>query len=484
MRLARGAPRRGRAARRRDVLAYVALALLGALLAAAPAGAARPLELGFYDGAFSGPAGATWLARGAGAGADVVRIDVGWDAPDVRVRPAGFDARDPADPHYDFAAADAAIRAASADGLRVIAAFTGAPRWAEGKGRPRSAPQGTWRPDPRALRDYGVALARRYSGSFPDPQAPGRTLPRVTAFQLWNEPNLSKYLTPQWSGSRTAAPAWYRRMLNAFYAGVKSVDPGALVVTAGTAPFGDPDPGGERIMPARFVRDLLCLRETAGGALRSTGCGDPAHFDALAHHPYSVGAPDTAALNDDDVSIPDLGKLVRLLRAAERSGGALPRVRHPLWVTEVGYNTQPPNPYGVPVALAAQWTARTLELLWGEGVALVCWNTIVDQPPVPSYLMTSQSGVYYLDGRPKPTLRAFRFPFVAARAGRAGVELWGRAPAAGRLVLERRDGARWSAVHALVVGARETFLVRLRAPGAVVWRARVGRQTSIAWRLS
>jgi len=480
-----------RAGRRRALLACTALALLAAapgpavrpLVAAASARPARPLQLGFYDGAFSGPAGATWLARSAGAGAGVVRIDVGWDAPDTPARPAGFDARDPADRHYDFTAADAAIRAASADGLRVIAAFTGAPRWAEGKGRPRSAPQGTWRPDPRALQDYGVALARRYSGSFPDPLAPGRTLPRATAFQLWNEPNLDKYLTPQWSGARTASPAWYRRMLNAFYAGVKSADPSALVVTAGTAPFGDPDPGGQRIMPARFVRDLLCLRQ-AGGALHGTGCGDPAHFDVLAHHPYSVGDPDTAALNDDDVSIPDLGKLTRLLRAAERSGGALPRVRHPLWVTEVGYNTKPPNPYGVPAALAAQWTARTLRLLWGEGVALVCWNTIVDQPPVPSYLMTSQSGVYYLDGRPKPTLRAFRFPFVASRLGPARVELWGRAPQAGRLVLERRRGARWSTARTLGVDAHGVFLVRVRAAGGAVWRARLGRQTSIAWRLS
>lgn len=469
-----------RAASRLVVLAAVALALCCPASAVA---AARPLQLGFFDGAFSGPAGATWLARSAGAGADVVRIDIGWDVPDARVRPAGFDARDPADPHYDFSRADAAIRAASDDGLRVIAAFTGAPRWAEGKGRPRSAPQGSWRPDPRALEDYGIALGRRYSGSFPDPLRLGSTLPRVAAFQLWNEPNLDKYLTPQWSGGRTASPAWYRRMLNAFYAGVKSVDPGARVVTAGTAPFGDPDPGGQRIMPARFVRDLLCLRET-GGALRGTGCGDPAHFDVLAHHPYSVGAPDTAALNDDDVSIPDIGKLTRLLRAAERSGGALPRVRHPLWVTEVGYNTKPPNPYGVPLALDAQWTARTLELLWSEGVGLVCWNTIVDQPPVPSYLMTSQSGVYFVDGRPKPTLRAFRFPFVAARAGRSTVELWGRAPQAGRLLLERRRGGRWTTARALDVAAHGTFLVRVRWTGGAVWRARAGRQTSIAWRLA
>ena len=113
------------------------------------------------------------------------------------------------------------------------------------------------------------------------------------------------------------APAHYRRMLSAFYRGVKSVRPAALVVTAGTAPFGDPGVGGHRIMPARFVRELLCLRRSRR-RLRGTSCPAPARFDVLSHHPYSVGSPRRKALNADDVSIPDLGKLTRLLRAAER----------------------------------------------------------------------------------------------------------------------------------------------------------------------
>ena len=193
-------------------------------------------------------------------------------------------------------------------------------------GRPSVTP-GTWKPSPQALEDYGAALARRYSGTFPDPARPGQTLPKVKAFQVWNEPNLAKYLNPQWIGARAASPKVYRGMLNGFYRGVKSVSSTALVVTAGTAPFGDPQAGGQRVQPARFWRELLCLRLNRG-RLRGVACPTPARFDVLAHHPYSVGQPRRKALNADDVSIPDLAKLTRPLRAAERLGRALPRKRH------------------------------------------------------------------------------------------------------------------------------------------------------------
>ena len=55
-------------------------------------------------------------------------------------------------------------------------------------------------------------------------------------------------------------------MLNAFYRGVKTVDRAAIVVTAGLAPYGnDADfAGGKRIRPARFVREMLCLRQSGG----------------------------------------------------------------------------------------------------------------------------------------------------------------------------------------------------------------------------
>jgi hypothetical protein len=215
-----------RIARTRGLALGLGLALL--LAAALPSSVtaqttSRGLSIGFLDGVFTAPDAATrapWLTRAKDSGSDILRIDVGWPVANTPTRPANFDARDPASPAYDFTHADAAVVDATARGLRVLASFTGAPQWAEGANRPATASPGSWKPDPAALRDYGVALARRYSGTFPDPARPGRTLPRVDAFQVWNEPNLDKYLSPQWEAGKTFAPAHYRRMLTAFYRGV------------------------------------------------------------------------------------------------------------------------------------------------------------------------------------------------------------------------------------------------------------------------
>ena len=456
-----------------------ALLLAGALLALAmPAGAqaARPLAIGFLDGVWTADDRAPWLTRAVDSGSDILRIDVGWNA---GRRPA--DPRNPADPAYTFTRADAAIADARARGLRVLASFTGAPAWAEGPGRPAGADPGSWKPDPQAVEGYGAALARRYDGTFPDPAHAGRALPRVDAFQPWNEPNLDKYLAPQWSAGKTFAPAHYRRMLTAFTKGVKSVRSSALVVTGGTAPFGDPVANGHRIMPARFVREMLCLRRSRGRLLRTASCPSPARFDILAHHPYSVGSPTRKALNPDDVSIPDIGKLTTLLRAAERTGGALPRKRHRVWVTEVSYDSSPPDPQGVPVAQHARFLEQAFYLLWKQGVDTITWFQIRDQAPLPSYAATVQSGIYFADGRPKPAQRAFRFPLVAERAGRTALRVWGRAPVAGRVRIERRAGTSWRLVRTVRATRHGTFFARIPARSRTSLRARVGSETSLTW---
>lgn len=461
------------------------LAVFAAALAAAPsAHAARALQLGFFDGVYSAPDPSdrdAWLDRTVAVGAGIVRIDIGWPAPRAATRPENFDARNPADAQYDFRRADEAVVAARARGLQVLASFTGAPPWAEGSRRPAGVPPGTWNPSAQALEEYGAALARRYSGTFPDPARPGRTLPKVKAFQVWNEPNLSKYLNPQWNGRSSASPALYRRMLNSFHRGVKSVSSKPIVVTAGTAPFGDPQAGGNRIRPVRFWRDLLCVRRSKG-RLRAARCPVRAKFDALSHHPYSIGRPRRKALNADDVSIPDMRKLTTLLRASERFRRVLPRKRHALWATEISYDSSPPDPDGVPEATHARWLQESFYLLWRQGVSTITWFQVRDQLPGTSFAATSQSGVFFADGRPKLAATAFRFPFVTERAGRTGLRVWGRSPVAGRVTIERRTAGGWRRLRSVRVLRGATFLTRVSGGGPQRLRARIKNERSLSWR--
>lgn len=459
------------------------LTLLLCTANAIPATAARPLALGFYDDVYMSDTAERdrWVLRTAGVGSDAVRIGVGWVAPDTDNRPAGFAPRDPADPNYNFDRADAAIKSATAQGLRVLVSFSRAPRWAEGPNRPASATSGSWRPSPSAVGDYAVALSRRYSGTFPDPNEPGVNLPRVQGFQLWNEPNLSTYLSPQWRRGRAFAPGHYRRMLRSFYSAIKSVRPSALVVTAGTAPFGDLGRRGQRMMPLRFVRELLCVRSRRR-RLERLRCPTPARFDVLAHHPYSVGSPRRKALNADDVSIPDMRKLAGVLRFAERSNRALPRKRHRLWVTEVSYDSKPPDPDGLPAAQHARYLQEALYLLWRQSVDTIFWFQVRDQAPDPSYAATNQSGVFLRDGTAKPAAVAFRFPFVVERMSQRSLRAWGRSPKAGVVTIERLRSGTWQTVRSLEVGRHGIFLTRI--PSAATpdrLRARVGPEQSLIW---
>src|ERR1700693_1508209 len=170
----------------------------------------------------------------------MLRVSLVWWSVAPRHRPRRFNPSNPASPGYNWTTPDATVRAASADGLQVLVDILYAPRWAEGPGRPRDAPVGTWRPNPVQFAAIAKAAARRYSGTFPDPLHRGKFLPRVTYWQAWNEPNLY-FLSPQWVRTRTgwspASPGIYRAMLNDFYAAVKSVSPSNFVVMAGAAPY-------------------------------------------------------------------------------------------------------------------------------------------------------------------------------------------------------------------------------------------------------
>ena len=166
--------------------------------------------------------------------------------------------------------------------------------------------------------------------------------------------------------------------------------------------------------PVAFDRGLFCLRDDA--ALTPLSCPDPPHLDALSHHPYGIGGPLWHALNPDDAAVPDMYKIARVLHAAERAGHVLPAGPKQLWVTEISWDSSPPDPNGVPILEQAHWLEQSLYVLWRQGVDTVLWLQIVDSPPIPNYGSTYQAGLYYLGGGAKPAAQAFRFPFVTRRA--------------------------------------------------------------------
>jgi hypothetical protein len=90
--------------------------------------------------------------------------------------------------------------------------------------------------------------------------------------------------------------------------------------------------------------------------------------------------------------------------------------------------------------------------------------------------------VYFADGRPKPAQQAFAFPFVAERLGRGTVRVWGRAPLAGSVRIERRTAAGWRFVRSVRARRHGTFYARIAVGGSPTLRARVGGQTSLSWR--
>jgi hypothetical protein len=473
---------RPRTAQRSVALLVAILGLLLAGVAAKPMTAsAAGLQVGFADGLFRSsetPVRSEWLGRAAATGASIVRLNVRWALVAPKKPPAGFEATDPAAAGYEWATLDAAVREATADGLKILFTVYQAPAWAEGEERPKSAEAGSWEPSAGAFGEFAQALARRYNGTFPDPSDPSASLPAVNYYEAWNEPNLSVYLAPQWDGGENRGANLYRGLLNSFYAGVKTGSPHAKVLAGSLAPFGE-EPGGTRTRPVLFLRNLLCLE---GGILRKTACPEPAHFDILSDHPIAVGPPTQPATSPLDVTTPDLGRLTSVLEKAERTKRALPAGKKPLWVTEFWYDTDPPDPNGLSLDTQSRWYEQDLYLFWQQGARVAIALQLRDAPEGKGYALTYQSGAYFLDGSAKPSATAFRFPFVAHRTGPFKVAVWGIAPHAGKVAIQAfRDGAWQTLTSVSAKGLGRPFTGEIKLLRFAKLRAVIRGEASLSW---
>jgi hypothetical protein len=439
------------------------------------------LQVGFADGLFTSteaPVRSEWLRRAPQTGASIARLNVSWMQVAPKKEPAGFEAGNSASPGYEWSTLDAAVREAAADGLTILFTVYKAPTWAEGGERPKSANPGSWEPSATAYGEFAQALASRYNGTFPDPADPGRTLPVVKYYEAWNEPNLEEYLAPQWSGGEDRAPNLYRGLLNSFYAGIKKAAPRAKVLAGSLAPFGD-EPGGTRTRPVLFLRNLFCLE---GGILKKVACPETPHFDILSDHPIAVGSPIQSATSPLDVTTPDLGRLTKVLEKAEAVKRVFPATKKPLWVTEFWWDSNPPDPTGIPVEQQARWYEQALYLFWQQGAEVAVALQLRDAPEGKSYASTYQSGAYFLDGSPKPSATAFRFPFVAHRTSpfRAGV--WGIAPRGGKVKIQAFRSGSWKTLGTVSAkGPGRPFTGEIQLYRFAKLRAVSGGEASLPW---
>lgn len=407
------------------------------------------------------------------AGAGMVRINAPWSVVAGPEPPA--EPRNPADPAYDFAATDRAVREADERGLGVYFIIFSAPPWAEGPDRPAEADPGrlgvgAWKPDPGALGDFATALATRYSGTFIDP-ASGQPLPHVRYFEAWNEPNIPLFLAPQYEGGKATGVSIYRELLRAVAAGVKAVDKGNLVIGPGLAPYGDPPSVAFRSRPFDFLRNLFCLRGKRPKP--KPKCPDEPTLDIFSAHPVnSYGGPADEANSPGDAASGDLDDLVRFLRVAEQAKNLRPRGKRPLWVTEFWWVTSPlaGTVQVVDLPTQARYVAQSLYLQWKAGAKLSTYFT----------LESSELGLLFDDGTPRPAFDTFRFPFVADSQRNGKVLVWAKSPVAGQLAIQRESPNGWETIKQLSVN-EGVFTTKVKLGGTANLRAVVGSDVSLPW---
>jgi hypothetical protein len=439
-------------------VAIIAAALLTALTAVSaqgttsayrtPATRGLPTAVYYTLGALKQSDLDLYMRRIRASGARYVRVYLGWASVAPPTRPQNFDPTDPADPAYRWSFPDQVLSAAAAQGLEPLLTIATAPTWAGGR-----------HASPTQLGLFARAAARRYSGSF-------QGLPRVRYWLAWNEPNLARYLGPQFSHHRLVSTSRYRKMVNAFAASVHAVHRDNIVVAGELAPLDTPTGPGAM----KFTRAALCV----SARLHST-CKTSWQFDVWSTHPYTSGGPTHKAFGKDGVALGNLPDLRRIVQAARRFHHIRSNRHVQVWQTEFGWNSKPSCRTGVPMTLARRWVAESLYRVWSWHIGLYTWYQLVDYGHSSPY----KSGLYFhgktfRKSRAKPILAAFHFPFVAFKKG-SRVSTWGRTPDSRRHVirLQRSTAHGWATVSTLVANSSGIFFRTLHLPRAKTsWKLR------------
>jgi hypothetical protein len=372
------------------------------------------------------------FARAKHSGASVVRLVLTWRSVANAGRPD--DPTDPGAPEYNWGWFDDQVRSADAKGLEVIATVQGAPDFAQ---QPPANEHGTHNPSASDYADFATAAARRYNGDFED-------LPAIRYWQAWNEPNRDYFFLPQYQNGTMVSPGLYRTLLNAFSDAVHAVDPANRVIAGSLAPLGRTN----KPAPLPFMKKVLAA---------------PVRFDIWAHHPYTSGGPTHRAPGKGNIALGDIGDMRKVLNQNASRIASIGKTQ--FWATELSWDTNGPDPKAVPIRLHARWTSEALYRLWRNGVSLVTWFRIQDDPLHGPGSTNYQSGFYTVKGKRKLSFQAFRFPFVAFRQhGR--ILVWGRTPTSthGTVVIQRRSHGAWRKIATARASSAGIFTRTIRSP--------------------
>jgi hypothetical protein len=235
---------------------------------------------------------------------------------------------------------------------------------------------------PKRLSDltaFAKMLATRYNGR----QGHGT----VSLWSVWNEPNLQMFLTPQYVGKKIVGPANYAKLFKAAYAGIKAGNSLSKVAIGETSARGRDKPlagVSGSVAPGTFAKYLAKVPGLK--------------FDAWAHHPYptSPNLPPTQKVRYPNVTLSTLPTFEKDLKTFFHRSV-------PVWITEYGHETKPPDPHGVSYATQAKYAVQALNIAKNDpNVQMFIWFVFHDSPGNPW-----QSGLYSANGTQKPAYQAF-----------------------------------------------------------------------------
>jgi hypothetical protein len=395
-------------------------------------------------------------------GVQAIRMTMYWESvapsPDVARMPA-FDQTSPSS--YDWGAFGALADDVHARGMRLLIDVTGpVPRWAT-----KGAKDHSTYPSPGEYEAFMTAVGRRLGAD-------------ASAISIWNEPNLVKFLAPQFApGGRAVSPALYRSLFFAGYDGLRAAGVRAPVLAGETAPVGNPI----TVAPLRFLRGVLCLNShyrPDARCVRLPAAG-------WATHPYIRATFPTTltGFGPDDVPFGGIGRLVTALNRAAAAGMVARGL--PAYLTEFGVESYPNTISGVPLAQQSDYRSIAEYLASAEPrVASFSQYLLTDSPPIRGPAIDRyqfQTGLYLSAGhRAKPAYDSFRLPLVVRRY-RSQVSLWG-------LVRPARAVHAPGAVTVLYTdrGQRtQHMLLRARYGASGYWTAassyRPGRRWQVRW---